>query len=105
MSMSMIDRVLSAAKESAVHGESGPAANEEFVLMHVDGIEASGFTAHYKLPHYVSFQADMSVLERTQNYQKEQFAHTLEKRQQAADRLQSILEHAIENPPVTNDER
>lgn len=68
MSMSMLDRVLSAAKESGVHGESGPAANEEFVLLHIDGIEASGFTAHYKLPHYVSFQSDISVLERTKDY-------------------------------------
>lgn len=104
MSMSMIDRVLSAAKESGVHGEAGPAANEEFVLLHVDGIEASGFTAHYKLPHYVSFQADISVLERTQNYQKEKFANILEKRQQATDRLQGILEDATETSTVMNDE-
>lgn len=68
MSMAMLDRVLSAAKESGVHGESGPAANEEFVLLHIDGIEASGFTAHYKLPHYVSFQSDISVLERTKDF-------------------------------------
>jgi alpha-D-ribose 1-methylphosphonate 5-triphosphate synthase subunit PhnI len=68
MSMSIIDRVLSAAKESGVHGQSGPAADEEFVLLHVDGIESSGFTQHYKLPHYVSFQADISVLERAREY-------------------------------------
>ena len=81
MSMSMIDRVLSAAKERGVHGESGPAANEEFVLLHIDGIEASGFTAHYKLPHYVSFQADISVLERTQKYRAAKFAEAIEQRQ------------------------
>jgi len=82
MSMSMIDRVLSAAKDRGVHGESGPAANEEFVLLHIDGIEASGFTAHYKLPHYVSFQADISVLERTRTFRATQFAEASEKRQQ-----------------------
>ncbi|GAC1403852.1 MAG: carbon-phosphorus lyase complex subunit PhnI [Ktedonobacteraceae bacterium] len=81
MSMSMIDRVLSAANERGVHGESGPAANEEFVLLHIDGIEASGFTAHYKLPHYVSFQSDISVLERTRNYRAAKFAEAIEKRQ------------------------
>ncbi len=91
MSMSMLDRVLSAAKESSVHGETGPAANEEFVLLHVDGIEASGFTAHYKLPHYVSFQADISVLERTRDHQAAKFAETLERRQQATNRLQGLL--------------
>ncbi len=81
MSMAMIDRVLSAAKESGVHGESGPAANEEFALLHIDGIEASGFTAHYKLPHYVSFQSDISVLERTRDYRAAKFAEAIEKRE------------------------
>jgi len=37
-------------------------------LLHIDGIESSGFTAHYKLPHYVSFQSDISVLERARDY-------------------------------------
>lgn len=39
-----------------------PAEDEEFVLYHVDGIESSGFAAHYKLPHYVTFQADVDRL-------------------------------------------
>jgi alpha-D-ribose 1-methylphosphonate 5-triphosphate synthase subunit PhnI len=90
MSMSMLDRVLSAAKESAVHGEDGPAANEEFVLSHVDGVEASGFTAHYKLPHYVSFQSDMSVLERTRKHRAKKFAEAIEKRRQATNIMESF---------------
>ncbi|MBV9258430.1 MAG: carbon-phosphorus lyase complex subunit PhnI, partial [Ktedonobacteraceae bacterium] len=93
MSMSMLDRVLSAAKESGVHGESGSAANEEFVLLHVDGIEASGFTAHYKLPHYVSFQADISVLERTRKHRAAQFAEAVEKRQQRINTMEAF--HAL----------
>lgn len=88
MSMSILDRVLSAAKEGGVHGESGPVANEEFVLLHVDGVEASGFTAHYKLPHYVSFQADISVLERTRKHRAAKFAEAVEKRRQAADPME-----------------
>jgi alpha-D-ribose 1-methylphosphonate 5-triphosphate synthase subunit PhnI len=64
ISMAILDRVLSAAREGTLAGESGPAADEEFVLQHVDGIEASGFTAHYKLPHYVDFEANLNVLER-----------------------------------------
>lgn len=39
---------------------TAPAEDEEFVLYHIDGIEASGFTAHWKLPHYVDFQADLN---------------------------------------------
>ncbi len=97
MSMSMLDRVLSAAKESGVHGESGPAANEEFVLLHVDGVEASGFTAHYKLPHYVSFQADISVLERTRKHRAVQFTRAVAKRQQAINKIESSATSAEEN--------
>jgi len=80
-SMAIIDRVLSAAKEHGVHGEGGPTANEEFVLLHIDGIEASGFTAHFKLPHYVTFQADISVLERTRAFHAEKFAAVREQGQ------------------------
>lgn len=82
MSMSILDRVISAAKASGVHGQGGAAAEEEFVLLHVDGIESSGFTAHYKLPHYVSFQSDISVLERARDYRAAQSAETAETRQQ-----------------------
>ena len=95
MSMSILDRVLSAAKESGVHGESGPAVNEEFVLLHVDGVEASGFTAHFKLPHYVTFQADISVLERTREHRAAQFTQAMDKRQQAINHI---------NPSATSDE-
>jgi alpha-D-ribose 1-methylphosphonate 5-triphosphate synthase subunit PhnI len=94
MSMSLLDRVLSAAKEDNQHGGTGPASNEEFVLLHTDGIEASGFTAHYKLPHYVTFQANLSVLERSRNHQAAQFAATAERRQQAEIKLQDLLNKA-----------
>ncbi len=33
-----------------------PVHNPEFVLYHIDGIEAQGFVEHLKLPHYVTFQ-------------------------------------------------
>lgn len=84
ISMSILDRVLSAAKERGVHGKSGPAADEEFVLQHVDGVEASGFTAHFKLPHYVTFQADIKVLENTREFQAARFQATSEQRQRIA---------------------
>jgi alpha-D-ribose 1-methylphosphonate 5-triphosphate synthase subunit PhnI len=78
MSISMLDRTLSSARE---HGVSAPATNEEFVLLHVDGIEASGFTAHFKLPHYVTFQSDINVLQRAQEHQAARFAETVAQRQ------------------------
>jgi alpha-D-ribose 1-methylphosphonate 5-triphosphate synthase subunit PhnI len=39
-----------------------PAEDQEFVLLHTDGIESSGFCSHFKLPHYVTFQADLDRL-------------------------------------------
>ncbi|MDR2108497.1 MAG: carbon-phosphorus lyase complex subunit PhnI, partial [Coriobacteriales bacterium] len=37
-----------------------PTQDEEFVLYHVDGVEATGFLSHLKLPHYVTFQSKLS---------------------------------------------
>lgn len=37
-----------------------PANDQEFILYHTEGVEAMGFVNHLKLPHYVTFQADLS---------------------------------------------
>jgi alpha-D-ribose 1-methylphosphonate 5-triphosphate synthase subunit PhnI len=34
-----------------------PTHDEEFVLCHIDSVEATGFISHLKLPHYVTFQS------------------------------------------------
>lgn len=36
-----------------------PTHDEEFVLLHVDSVEATGFISHLKLPHYVTFQSEL----------------------------------------------
>ncbi|HEY9594220.1 MAG TPA: carbon-phosphorus lyase complex subunit PhnI, partial [Spirochaetia bacterium] len=54
--------VLDRAMRSA--GGHAPAENEEFVLLHTDGVESAGFCSHFKLPHYVTFQADLDRLRR-----------------------------------------
>jgi alpha-D-ribose 1-methylphosphonate 5-triphosphate synthase subunit PhnI len=53
ISTAVLDRALQAGEPSA------PAEDQEFVLLHTDGIESSGFCAHFKLPHYVTFQSDL----------------------------------------------
>jgi alpha-D-ribose 1-methylphosphonate 5-triphosphate synthase subunit PhnI len=59
ISIAMLDRSLrSGADRGAVH----PAEDAEFVIAHVDGIEAMGFCSHYKLPHYVTFQSELENL-------------------------------------------
>ncbi|PTQ56813.1 MAG: PhnI protein [Candidatus Carbobacillus altaicus] len=39
-----------------------PSTQEEFVLYHIDTLEASGFIAHLKLPHYVTFASLIDTL-------------------------------------------
>ncbi|MEM9797104.1 MAG: carbon-phosphorus lyase complex subunit PhnI [Pseudomonadota bacterium] len=40
----------------------GSATDEEFVLYHTEGVEAAGFCAHFKLPHYVTFQSSIDAM-------------------------------------------
>lgn len=60
MGMALVDRALRADEynEEIV----SPAQQEEFVLMHCDNVEASGFVSHLKLPHYVDFQAELELI-------------------------------------------
>ncbi len=60
MSMALVDRALRAREL----GEevSAPAQDEEFVLSHVDNVQATGFVEHLKLPHYVDFQAELQLV-------------------------------------------
>ena len=54
IAMSVLDHCLK-------HGDARfPTEDEEFVLYHVDGVEATGFISHLKLPHYVTFQSKLA---------------------------------------------
>lgn len=53
IAMSILDQCLD-------HPEAPfPTHDEEFVLLHIDSVEASGFISHLKLPHYVTFQSKL----------------------------------------------
>jgi alpha-D-ribose 1-methylphosphonate 5-triphosphate synthase subunit PhnI len=71
ISMAILDRSL---QQGMQKGPSNPSEDPEFVLLHVDGIDAMGFCTHYKMPHYVTFQSDMDRLRATQ--QKNAPEHT-----------------------------
>jgi alpha-D-ribose 1-methylphosphonate 5-triphosphate synthase subunit PhnI len=60
MSMALVDRALRGGEL----GEemSAPARDEEFVLMHSDNVQATGFVEHLKLPHHVDFQAELEQI-------------------------------------------
>lgn len=60
MSMALVDRSLRAREldEEPV----APAQDEEFVLAHADNVQATGFVEHLKLPHYVDFQAELTLV-------------------------------------------
>jgi alpha-D-ribose 1-methylphosphonate 5-triphosphate synthase subunit PhnI len=61
ISMSLVDRALR-WKELGEDFIGAPAQDEEFVLMHCDNIQATGFLEHIKLPHYVDFQAELELV-------------------------------------------
>ncbi|MFK2878257.1 carbon-phosphorus lyase complex subunit PhnI [Rhodanobacter hydrolyticus] len=60
MAMALVDRALRC--DELAEPNHAPAQNQEFVLSHSDSVEASGFVQHLKLPHYVDFQAELSLL-------------------------------------------
>ncbi len=62
MAMANVDRALRA--RDLGEDVSAPAQDEEFVLYHVDNVEASGFVQHLKLPHYVDFQSELDTVRR-----------------------------------------
>jgi len=39
--------------------------NEEFVLLHVDSVESTGFISHLKLPHYVTFRSELDSVRKS----------------------------------------
>ena len=63
ISMSLVDRALR-WKELGEDFVGVPAQDEEFVLMHADNVQATGFLEHIKLPHYVDFQSELELIRR-----------------------------------------
>jgi alpha-D-ribose 1-methylphosphonate 5-triphosphate synthase subunit PhnI len=61
IAMALVDRALR-WKELGEEDEGAPAQDEEFVLMHGDNIQATGFLEHIKLPHYVDFQSELELI-------------------------------------------
>ena len=53
IAMSLLDQCLEGGDRSSA------VRDEEFVLLHVDSVEATGFISHLKLPHYVTFQSKL----------------------------------------------
>ncbi|HLH95946.1 MAG TPA: carbon-phosphorus lyase complex subunit PhnI [Xanthobacteraceae bacterium] len=79
IAMALVDRALRAREL----GEEvkAPAQDEEFVLMHSDNVQATGFVEHLKLPHYVDFQAELGLVRRL----REEFAATAGARRAVAE--------------------
>jgi alpha-D-ribose 1-methylphosphonate 5-triphosphate synthase subunit PhnI len=61
ISISLVDRALR-WRELGEDFTGAPAQDEEFVLMHADNVQATGFLEHIKLPHYVDFQAELELV-------------------------------------------
>jgi len=61
MAMALVDRALR-WRELDEDDVGAPAQDEEFVLSHLDNVQATGFVEHLKLPHYVDFQAELALV-------------------------------------------
>jgi len=61
ISMSLVDRALR-WEELGEDNTGAPVQDPEFVLMHADNIQATGFLEHIKLPHYVDFQSELELV-------------------------------------------
>ncbi|OAS84069.1 MULTISPECIES: carbon-phosphorus lyase complex subunit PhnI [Metabacillus] len=46
---------------------TSPTQDEEFVLLHIDSVEAHGFVSHLKLPHYITFQSKLDRIREAKN--------------------------------------
>lgn len=55
IAMSILDHALENPEKTPIH-------DEEFVLLHVDTVESTGFISHLKLPHYVTFQSKLEQI-------------------------------------------
>ncbi|MER2037157.1 MAG: carbon-phosphorus lyase complex subunit PhnI [Solibacillus sp.] len=55
IAMSIVEHALETGGNTALH-------DEEFVLLHVDIIESTGFISHLKMPHYVTFQSKLEQM-------------------------------------------
>lgn len=62
MTMALLDRAMRARELG--EDVDFPAQDEEFVMMHSDNVEANGLISHFKLPHYVDFQAELQLVRR-----------------------------------------
>ncbi len=60
ISMSILDGTMRVSEPKT------PAEDQEFVLYHIDGIDAMGFVEHLKLPHYVTFQSSLDRIRAVQ---------------------------------------
>ncbi|MFP4259165.1 MAG: carbon-phosphorus lyase complex subunit PhnI [Desulfovermiculus sp.] len=62
IAMAVLDRCLQKGQRD---GAEHPAEDQEYVLLHIDGIDSMGFCNHFKMPHYVTFQAEIDALGQT----------------------------------------
>lgn len=64
IAMAILDRCLETDGDA-------PTNDEEFVLYHIDSVEATGFISHLKLPHYVTFQSELDSVRKSHKKEDE----------------------------------
>ena len=77
IAMALVDRALR-WKELGEEDQGAAAQDEEFVLMHADSIQATGFLEHIKLPHHVDFQSELELVRKLRHEASQRAAEGLE---------------------------
>lgn len=70
IAMSILD--LSLYNKAYTIGEQHIADDFDMIMFHIDAIESYGFANHFKLPHYVAFQADLQVFGNASQFNKKE---------------------------------
>ncbi len=93
MVMALVDRALRANELG--EAVEAPAQDEEFVLYHSDNVEASGFVQHLKLPHYVDFQSELTLVRTLRTRREEEEEENGQRELLEADEISSLGEDPI----------
>ncbi len=73
LSIALVDRSMR-WRELGEDFVGAPAQDEEYVLSHLDNVQATGFLEHIKLPHYVDFQSELDLVRRLRHEATEALA-------------------------------
>jgi alpha-D-ribose 1-methylphosphonate 5-triphosphate synthase subunit PhnI len=72
---------------------TSPTQDQEFVLLHIDSVEANGFVSHLKLPHYITFQSKLDRIRQAAKNGKTEESKAKERKDRDEERSDKGVQH------------